>query len=227
MKKIKILLSITLSFLLITQPVVAANTPDSSTLDFFNKNNIFYYNPDGSCKDEQKNCKQNDGSDLTIIGDTLLADESTKAKLMAKFPNLTDDNYDAKVSRFWHEGIEIAKTMSLKNTIIFELGSNNSDGLAQSDIDNLIKVAGTNRTIVLVTNYGTASEYQAGFNNNNNLFKQNAESNKNIIIADWAAKASAEYPNMDSMTVHPADNNARDLLVDVIYDALNTNLLNN
>lgn len=208
--------------LTIVQPVFAANQPDANTLDYFNRNGIFYYNPDGACDTGEKQCSSNDGSDLTVIGDSILDDDVTTEKMKAKFTKLTDANYDAKVSRTWAQGLEIAKQMNLKGTIVFELGSNNSDGLHQSDIDELTRIAGESRKIVLVTNYGTAAQYQRGYTQNNNLFKENAEKNKNIIIADWAAKAAAENVNMDSMTVHPADNTARDVLVDTIYEALNT-----
>jgi hypothetical protein len=220
MKKLSPLFSLIFSMLLIANPVFAANLPDSKTLDLFNKNNIYYYNPSGACEDEKKTCKQNDGADLTVIGDSILADETTKTKMQSKFTNLSDANYDAKVSRTWNEGIEVAKKMTLKSTVIFELGSNNSDGLSQKDIDNLISAIGPDKTIVLVTNYATAEQYQSGYKQNNDLFRQNA--NDKIIIADWAAKASTEKPTMDSMTVHPADNEARDLLVNTIFDSLNS-----
>ena len=223
MKKFfKTLFLITSAWLLICQPALAADLPDSGTLDYFNRNGIYYYNPSGNCDQDEKTCSSNDGSDLTVIGDSILADSSTKEKMKAKFDHLPENSYDAVVSRTWAEGLEIARKTTLKGTVLFELGSNNVDGLTQKNIDELMKVVGENRTVVLVTNYATATKYQAGYKQNNELFKKNAESNKNIIVADWAAKAAAENANMDSMTVHPADNAARDLYVEVIYEALNT-----
>lgn len=219
---LKIIASMFFAWLLVCQPAFAADMPDSSILDYYNRNGIYYYNPSGKCDSDEKVCSSNDGSDLTVIGDSILADESTKEKMKAKFDHLPENSYDAVVSRNWSQGLEIARQTTLKSTVLFELGSNNVDGLSQKDIDDLIKIVGNNRKIVLVTNYGTAAQYQKDYNQNNELFKKNAETNENIIIADWAAKAAAEHANMDSMTVHPADNAARDLYVEVIYDALNT-----
>lgn len=222
-KFLKSLILVFVAMLTISHPAIAADMPDTQTLDFYNRNGIYYYNPNGSCDNEEKPCSRNDGTDLTVIGDSILADEATKEKMKAKFDKLSDDNYDAKVSRTWQQGLEVARGMKLKGAIIYELGTNNSDpGLNQKDIDNLLALAGQ-RTIVLVTNYGTAAQYQAAFNQNNSLFKKNADANDKIIVADWASKAAAENATMDSMTVHPADNAARDLLVDVIYEALNSN----
>ena len=170
----KFLKSLTLVFVMaitISHPVIAADMPDTQTLDFYNRNGIYYYNPNGSCDTEVK-CSKNDGTDLTVIGDSILADEATKEKMKAKFDKLSDDNYDAKVSRTWGQGLEVAKGMKLKGTIIYELGSNNSaPGLTQKDINDLLALAGQ-RTIVLVTNYATAQQYQAGYNQNNALFKK-------------------------------------------------------
>ncbi len=210
------------AWLLICQPAFAVDKPDSDTLDYYNRNGIYYYNPTGNCDSNEKVCSSNDGSDLTVIGDSILADSSTKEKMKAKFDHLPDSSYDAVVSRTWAEGLAIARQTNLKGTVLFELGSNNVDGLTQKDIDELIQVVGTGRKIVLVTNYATASQYQSGYDQNNELFKQNAESNDNIIVADWASKAAAGNATMDSMTVHPADNAARDLYVETIYEALNT-----
>ena len=222
-KFLKSLILVFVAMLTISHPAIAADMPDTQTLDFYNRNGIYYYNPNGSCDNEEKPCSRNDGTDLTVIGDSILADEATKEKMKAKFDKLSDDNYDAKVSRTWQQGLEVARGMKLKGAIIYELGTNNSaPGLNQKDIDNLLALAGQ-RTIVLVTNYGTAAQYQAAFNQNNSLFKKNADANDKIIVADWASKAAAENATMDSMTVHPADNAARDLLVDVIYEALNSN----
>lgn len=210
------------SVIIIAHPVIAAGMPDDATLDFYNRNGIYYYNPNGACDTNTRTCSKNDGSDLTIIGDSILADETTKAKMMAKFPELKEENYNAEVSRTWAQGLEIAKNTNLKSTVVFELGSNNSSpALTQKDINNLLAIVGQ-RTVVLVTNYGTAAQYTAGYTQNNNLFKSVADSNDKVVVADWASKAAAENATMDSMTVHPADNAARDLYVDVIYDSLNT-----
>ena len=49
-KEIKAIIAIILAALLIDQPAFAANKPGTGTLDYYNKNGIYYYNPSGDCE---------------------------------------------------------------------------------------------------------------------------------------------------------------------------------
>ena len=47
---LKSIIVIILAALLIDQPAFAANKPGTGTLDYYNKNGIYYYNPSGDCE---------------------------------------------------------------------------------------------------------------------------------------------------------------------------------
>ena len=205
------------SAFIILNSAVATYAEPREYLDLFAANDIIFYDPDG-CENNNK-CEEKavSGSDLTVIGDSILADSVTKQKMMDKFSGLTDANYDAVVGRPWATGLSVAKSMTLKNTVIFEQGSNNTGPtVTDNDIDSLIEITGKERTVILVTNYGTASQYIDPYNKNNETFKRAAEKYDNIVVADWYTAAKNANANMDSMTVHPNDDAARDLYVETI-----------
>ena len=49
-KALKSILLIIFATLIIDQPAFAANKPGTNTLDYYNKNGIYYYNPSGDCE---------------------------------------------------------------------------------------------------------------------------------------------------------------------------------
>ena len=171
------------SAFIILNSAVATYAEPREYLDLFAANDIIFYDPDG-CENNNK-CEEKavSGSDLTVIGDSILADSVTKQKMMDKFSGLTDANYDAVVGRPWATGLSVAKSMTLKNTVIFEQGSNNTGPtVTDNDIDSLIEITGKERTVILVTNYGTASQYIDPYNKNNETFKRAAEKYDNIVV---------------------------------------------
>jgi len=155
-----------------------------------------------------------EGQNLSIIGDSISV--GAKNAFMDKFSYLSDSQIDAEVSRTWNQGLEVAQKTSLKDIVIFALGTNNpSPAVQQSDIDALLAIT-KDRTVVLTTNYGPA-----GYTENNELFRQLAKDNKNIIVADWEAAVSkdpSKYLSADK--IHPNGDGAK-LFVDTIYDAIN------
>lgn len=162
--------------------------------------------------------KENNGKDITIIGDSITV--GSTAALKETFSDLSDEQIDARVSRPWAEGLQIAKSMKLNDVVVFALGTNNT-ALSNSDIDELISIVGNNRTIVLLTNHGPA-----GYETNNALFEEYAKQNSNIILADWNAEVSkdpAKYLASDD--VHPTAEGAK-LFAQLISDAINGNVHN-
>lgn len=160
-----------------------------------------------------------DGSNISIIGDSITVG-STSA-LLDKFTNLSADRINARVSRPWNEGVDIARNINnnLKNIVVFALGTNNPNGLSQAMIDSAISAIGPNKTIVFVTNYGSDD-----YSNNNNLLQQYAKENSNIIIADWYnAVAQNPFLYLDDDQIHPNESGTR-LFADTIYNAINGNL---
>ena len=155
-----------------------------------------------------------DGQNLTIIGDSITV--GAHDALINKFSYLTDSQIDARVSRPWAEGLSVAQSMSLNDVVVFALGTNNSSpAINQSDIDQLLAITG-DRVVVLVTNYGVA-DYSA----NNELFRNLAKENSNIIVADWEAEVSkdpSKYLSGDN--IHP-NAEGTELFAQLIYDAIN------
>lgn len=156
------------------------------------------------------------GKNVSIIGDSITV--GATGELKAKFTDIPDDQINAQVSRLWNEGLEEAQKMDLKDVVVFALGTNNSSpAINQNDIDNLLSITGNNRTIVLVTNYGPDNYEQ-----NNELFRELAKTNSNIILADWneaVSKDPGKYLASDS--VHPNGEGAK-LFAELIYDAVSS-----
>lgn len=161
----------------------------------------------------------NSGKGVTIIGDSITV--GSTAAIKEALPDITDDQIDARVSRPWSEGLDVARKMELGETVVFALGTNNT-ALRSSDIDELISIVGNDRTIVLLTNHGPA-----GYETNNALFEEYAKQNSNIILADWNAEVSADPGKyLASDDVHPTAEGAK-LFAQLISDALNGSVHNN
>lgn len=207
-------------FSLVCGQMVYAITDD--LLDKYAANNIMFYDPDSCATDDTEGCISSDGSNLTVVGDSMAV--RLKDSMKEKFAKLADDSYDALSGRTWDEGLAQAKTMTLKEIVVFMHGSNNhSPTLTQSDIQNAIDAIGANKTIVFVTNFMSGIDYDA----NNNLFKKAAESSDNIIVVDWAVIAKdhiSDYLEPDKG--HPNPTGAAKL-TEMIYDTLNRPCMKN
>ncbi len=166
----------------------------------------------------------NDGSNVTIIGDSITV--GSTAALKNVFPNIADSDINARVSRPWGEGLQIARSMPLKDTVVFALGTNNNP-LRQSEIDEAISIIGDNRLIVFVTNYNGSPTNTNGYPEaNNELLKQAATAHSNVVIADWyTAIAGNPSAYLGSDNLHPNGAGA-DLFAQTIYDTVNANATN-
>ncbi|MEI6228494.1 MAG: phage tail tip lysozyme [Candidatus Saccharibacteria bacterium] len=155
-----------------------------------------------------------DGKNITIIGDSVTV--GSKDKILDKLPGAA---INAEVGRQFKTGLDIAKTTTLRNTVVFALGTN-SAGLQSKDIKTLVDTVGVNKTIVLVTNYGAPGSGK-NYTSNNNVIKKAAQEYPNILVADWASVASADFNKyISSDHIHPTIE-GRQLFADTVYNVLN------
>lgn len=164
------------------------------------------------------NGKAENGEHVTIIGDSITV--GSKSALKEKFPDITDADIDGRVSRPWSEGITIAKSMQLKDIVVFALGSN-SPGLTKAQVEEAITTIGADKTIVLVTNYD--GNNKNAYTSNNDLFKDLAKANSNIIVADWAQTVDQNPSSyLAGDMLHPNSAGAT-LFAETIWKAINSN----
>ena len=205
-------------------PIMASAKVDDY-IDKFAANNIMFYDPDACAGDCRVACVGSNGSDITVIGDSILADEATKAKLKDKLSGLdtSDGNYNSVVGRHWDNGVTQARSMQLKNIVIFEHGTNNVPAIRADQLNDLLEVVGKDRTVILVTPYSaTNAEYQAAYDQTAELFKQTATSNQQIKVADWAAAAKNAGVSLNDTEehVHPVTDEERTLYVDTLTSVI-------
>jgi hypothetical protein len=133
---------------------------------------------------------------VTILGDSVTIDAA---------PNLEQDikgaKVDAAVGDQWYQGVQEAETLraegGLGAVVVVALGTNGP--LTSGDIAEMIHaLAGVSR-IVLVTDHVPTRYWQ---NPNNQLIELAASRYKNVVVANWAALASAHPAWFYSDEVH-------------------------
>jgi surface antigen len=146
----------------------------------------------------------NDGSDVTVIGDSITV--GSQEKILELMPQA---DIHAQVSKQFYTGSsenpggftilqELAESDSLRGTVVYALGTNSSVTAAQ--VDEVVKTAGESRKVVFVTNYSTSNDFLG----NNNNYSKAKNSYSNVSIADWKARVQSqpsEYLGVDG--VHP------------------------
>lgn len=158
------------------------------------------------------------GKNVTIIGDSITV--GSKSALMEKFSDISESDINGRVSRPWSEGLTIAKSMNLKDIVVYALGSN-SPGLTKAQVENTITTIGADKTIVFVTNYSGKNKNL--YTSNNNIFKELAKANSNIIVADWAQTVDQNPETyLYSDLLHPNAAGAN-LFAETIWKAINSN----
>lgn len=208
------------SFLILTA-LIFAFAPTATTFalseqrwDFYDTNNIYYYNPENLNCDSSDSKISSDGSDLSIIGDSITAGSIPELKKV--FPKLQDAQINAKVGRHWDEGLNELSKMELKKHVIFALGTNDST-ITQTQLDAVFNRIGPDKNIILTTNHTLQRDYSA----NNNLFKANAESKANVYLADWQnAIKSKESEFLTSDGIHP-NTKGKQLFAETLHSTLN------
>lgn len=207
--------------ILIAIPAPLVHSISSQTLDFYDQNDIFYHD-DSDCLSNSTSPSSplsTDGKDITIIGDSITVGSANALK--DTFNGLEDSHINARVGRPWSEGISELKKTTLTNILIFALGTNSSN-LTQSNIEELLKLAG-NSNVVLVTNHvNPLIRPDLNYTSNNKLFRQTAHDMDNVILADWqGAIDGKESTYLTKDGVHP-NSEGQKLFAKTIADALSS-----
>jgi murein DD-endopeptidase MepM/ murein hydrolase activator NlpD len=156
---------------------------------------------------------KSDGSNVTIIGDSI-----TKGSMDEILQKLPEADINAEVGRQFTAGTEIAKNMDLRDVVVFALGTNDT-GLTSAQIANLVSIVGSDRTLILTTNYGAEASGK-DYTSNNNVINKAAQDYENITVADWysaAGRDPAKYISGDG--IHPTAE-GQQLFADTVYNAI-------
>ena len=206
-----ILLALSALMILVMPGQSFAGNPSQATLNFYGMNGIYYYNPAGTTP----GCTTTyslDLSDITIIGDSLIGDNThgVRPYLKKQLQDNSDEIIYAAGNHFMTEGIDKLKELKdsgqLRKNIIYALGTDDvntstdppTSTITQADIDKVLDTIGTGHTVYFVTNYVIAATNDAGevlntatnFSASNALLKQAAQSHSDVYIIDYASLMS-------------------------------------
>lgn len=142
---------------------------------------------DGTATKQNNSLNQvSDGSDIVIIGDTVLAEAATEIKKL-----LSGVAIEANGVNSFQDGItkteQLKKENKLRDNIIYVLGSNDVDGIKIKDTQQLMDTIGDGHNVYFVNNYDAKN--QDLFRNNNAAFLS-AVAEYDVTIIDWAATVS-------------------------------------
>lgn len=168
MKKFRSVFLAFLASLVTLTPVFAL---DSATLDFYARNNIYWFDPDGlinGCNPD----KTPQGSNMTWIGSGAFSND----EISAKFPGINSNIHS--IASF-SEGVslveELATEGELNNLLVFEVDTN---GDVETEVNSLLAAAGNAHNIVLV--------YRGG---DKDALLEIASTHSNIAIADLSVSS--------------------------------------
>lgn len=156
-----------------------------------------------------------DGSNVTIIGDSITVRSASAIREL-----LPQVQINAEVGRTFAEGVEILRnTSNPRNIIIFALGSND-DTINQELANEVLDLAGIDRTVIFVNNFSLGAHDYA---QHNLLFESLAGEHKNVFVADWSKAVEPEpekyIAKEGNVDVHPTINEGTKLFAQVIYEA--------
>ena len=183
------------------------------------------------------------GDKVTWIGDSYSVGAEWQQKLISnKLPGVDLGGYDntadppadsyikGSKTAFYNladnpSGISILEDTAgvgkLRPYLIFALGTNTDTenpskaaGFMQDAVNEVLRIAGSDTTIIFVTSYTLQYDYAAP----NQVLKTAADNNSNVYLADWAAIADDSWYASDPSGVHPFS--AYDKWVDLIYDTI-------
>jgi len=176
-----------------------------------------------------RSCDTTKADSVAFIGDSIGADTVTKGLIMAGIDGLTDQYYDSVASRPWDTGLDILRNQMLsRDTIIYELGTNNGNGFNEQNIKDVMDIAGNSKTVIFVTNYASNSNYP-WFADHNDVFHQAATTYNNVKVVEWAQTAEEKGFQLDDpsiagqygLGVHPFNQEERETFANLIIDAVN------
>ena len=163
MKKFRSVFLAFLASLVTLTPVFAL---DSATLDFYARNNIYWFDPEGLINNCEPD-KTPKGSNMTWIGSGTFSND----EISAKFPGIDSNIHN--IADF-SDGVslveELAAEGELNNLLVFEVDAN---GDVETEVNSLLAAAGNAHNIVLV--------YRGG---DKDALLEIASTHPNIAIAD-------------------------------------------
>lgn len=202
-----------------------------SQLDFYAQNNILFYDPSAT------NCDIGglDGNKVTLIGDSISVGAESEFKKQIPGIDLSAKTYDGteykmiEVSKHFsanagtnYGGTVIADVLKshndLRRYVVFALGTNDAGAVTAASIDDLMRIVGDDRKVVLVTNYAMDDKQNYGVNNE--AIRAAETRYANIAVADWAnevGKDPGKY--IGDGYVHP-NSAGSTLFVELIKQAL-------
>ena len=170
----------------------------------------------------EKNKSAGDGSDVTIIGDSITV--GAEQALLEKLP---EADIHAKVNKHFasdisdnDSGLTILKKLvemkKLRDVLVFALGTNDAGGFGEENAEKVLELA-DGKTVIFVNNYTKSNDYTS----NNNLFNKLANDNSNVILVDWKDEISSDVDKyLGGDGIHPNDE-GRELFASLIADAIN------
>ena len=124
------------------------------------------------------------GDYVTLIGDSISymsEDEIKKALPGVDIEAVSGIKFVGTRGRFGIGGFERLKNHAMRDVVVFMLGSNG--GMTTKDIDDLYEYVGTNRKLILMTNYvGTELQNSKTWNATIMRFAQKYD---NVSVMDW------------------------------------------
>lgn len=180
-------------------------------------------------EDSSSQVTTTDGSNVTIIGDSLtvsITNKSNKDEVAnTNLINGLDQAYvNAKIGRGWDAGIDIVKKLKkdnqLSKIVIFALGTNNTNGIKKSDLQKVYQAVGTDKQLFFVTNFSTKDSIQKNFEKTNTVMEAFASSHSNVSVIPYA-RTIGEDPNkyMEPDGIHlnsEGQKKYRELIIDAI-----------
>lgn len=168
---------------------------------------------------------KDDGSNVTWIGDSISVGASSTIKdqwsAVDLYAEVSKQFYGTNNSNPTGEQLvsQIEAKGQMREVLVLALGTNNS-GMNESEVKNVLSLAKSAKTIVLVTNYKKHDD--GAYAANNELLKRMKDEDSRVSIADWAGVASADPDQYyDGDTIHP-NSAGTELFVKTIIDAAST-----
>ncbi|MTD91182.1 acyltransferase family protein [Corynebacterium aurimucosum] len=152
------------------------------------------------------------GTEINAVGDSVML--AASEALNERFPGIL---IDAEVSRQYAEAIaevrQLKESGQLRSTVFVGLGTNGS--AADGEMDELLTILGSDRTVILVVPYGERDWMgQARAE-----IIEAAKEHDNVYVADWCGMAQENPALLYDDGVHPQAEGAA-LYVQALSDAL-------
>jgi hypothetical protein len=136
------------------------------------------------------------GKDITAVGDSVML--ASSLSLQQAFPGIY---VDAVVSRHMYEGLSVLRQLAgdgeLRPVVIVGLGTNG--GVTADQVRQLMRIAGSKRTVILVNTFVPLSYEQPA----NGVLAATASAYPNVVLADWNKAISHRTSLLWPDDIHP------------------------